>query len=153
MSKYRREETSSEDSDSEEERRKKDIKERDSFASRLKAKDESKIRKIAMPAGSGAGELQENYLSILNVQNKIIIYLWTVKAFVEVNIYHNYYELLPAAEAAKRLKIVETDTKEHLVSKLRIDSRRKYLEKREGDKVAELEADILDDEYLFEEEM
>lgn len=58
MSKYRREEISSEDSDSEEERRKKDIKERDSFASRLRAKDESKIRKIAMPAGSGAGELQ-----------------------------------------------------------------------------------------------
>lgn len=61
--------------------------------------------------------------------------------------------LLSTAEAAKRLKIVETDTREQLVSKLRIDSRRKYLEKREGDKVAELEADILDDEYLFEEEM
>lgn len=59
MSTYRREEALSEDSDSEEERRKKDIKERDSFASRLKAKDESKIRKIATPAGSGAGELQE----------------------------------------------------------------------------------------------
>lgn len=61
MSKYRREETSSEDSDSEEERRKKDIKERDSFASRLKAKDESKIRKVAMPAGSGAGKLFREY--------------------------------------------------------------------------------------------
>lgn len=56
MSKYRREETSSEDSNSEEERRKKDIQERDSFASRLRAKDESKIRKVAMPAGSGAGK-------------------------------------------------------------------------------------------------
>lgn len=56
MSKYRKEESSSENSDSEEERRKKDIKERDEFANRLKAKDESKIRKVAMPAGSGAGE-------------------------------------------------------------------------------------------------
>jgi pre-mRNA-splicing factor ATP-dependent RNA helicase DHX16 len=61
MSKYRKEETSSEDSDSEEERRKKDIKERDSFASRLRAKDESKIRKVAMPAGSGAGKLIRKY--------------------------------------------------------------------------------------------
>lgn len=56
MSKYRRKESSSEDSDSEEERRKKDIKERDEFAIRLKAKDESRIRKVAMPAGSGAGK-------------------------------------------------------------------------------------------------
>lgn len=34
---------------------------------------------------------------------------------------------------------------------LRVQSRRKYLEKRKDDKVAELEADIQDDEYLFEE--
>ncbi|KAG6796962.1 pre-mRNA-splicing factor ATP-dependent RNA helicase DHX16-like [Apis mellifera caucasica] len=111
MSKYRKEESSSENSDSEEERRKKDIKERDEFANRLKAKDESKIRKVAMPAGSGA------------------------------------------AEAAKRLKIMETDMREKLVPKLRVESRRKYLEKRKDDKVAELEADIIDDEYLFEEEI
>lgn len=56
-------------------------------------------------------------------------------------------------EAAKRLKIMETDVREKLVPKLRIESRRKYLEKRKEDKVAELEADIVDDEYLFEEEM
>jgi len=61
--------------------------------------------------------------------------------------------LLPAAEAAKRLKIMETDTKDKLIPKLRIESRRKYLEKRKEDKVAELEADILDDEYLFDENM
>lgn len=36
---------------------------------------------------------------------------------------------------------------------LRIQSRRKYLEKRKEDKVAELEADILDDEYLFDEKV
>ncbi|XP_029164898.1 pre-mRNA-splicing factor ATP-dependent RNA helicase DHX16 [Nylanderia fulva] len=95
----------------EEELRKKDIKERDSFANRLRAKDESKTRKIAMPSGSGA------------------------------------------AEAAKRLKIMEIDAKEKLVPKLRVESRRKYLEKRKEDKVAELEADILDDEYLFDEEV
>lgn len=45
----------------EEELRKKDIKERDSFANRLKAKDESKTRKIAMPSSSGAGKLQREY--------------------------------------------------------------------------------------------
>ncbi|KAI4502443.1 hypothetical protein M0802_002355 [Mischocyttarus mexicanus] len=111
MSKYRRQESSSEDSNSEEERRRKDIKERDEFANRLKAKDDTKTRKVAMPAGSGA------------------------------------------AEAAKRLKLMETDAREKLVPKLRVESRRKYLEKRKEDKVAELEADIIDDEYLFEEEI
>ena len=56
MSKYRRKESSSEDSDSEEDRRRKDIKERDEFANRLKAKDETKTRKVALPAGSGEGK-------------------------------------------------------------------------------------------------
>ncbi|KAJ8687189.1 hypothetical protein QAD02_022983 [Eretmocerus hayati] len=111
MSKYRREEDSSSE-DSEEERRKQDIKERDEFANRLKAKDESKTRKVGVPvAGSGA------------------------------------------AEAAKRLKIMEEESKEKLLPKLRVESRRKYLEKRKDDKVAELEADIMDDEYLFDEEI
>jgi pre-mRNA-splicing factor ATP-dependent RNA helicase DHX16 len=52
-------------------------------------------------------------------------------------------------EAAKRLKL-ETEDREKLVPKLRIESRRKYLEEREKIKVDELEADIRDDEYLFE---
>lgn len=43
---------------SDEEELQKDIKERDSFANRLKARDESKTRKIAMPSGSGTGKLQ-----------------------------------------------------------------------------------------------
>ncbi|XP_073823162.1 DEAH-box helicase 16 lethal (2) 37Cb [Musca autumnalis] len=53
-------------------------------------------------------------------------------------------------EAAKRLKL-ELEDRDKILPKLRIESRRKYLEKRKEDKVAELEADILDDEYLFEE--
>uniref|UniRef100_A0A182QIP3 RNA helicase n=1 Tax=Anopheles farauti TaxID=69004 RepID=A0A182QIP3_9DIPT len=53
-------------------------------------------------------------------------------------------------EAAKRLKL-ETEDRNKLLPKLREDSRRKYLEKRKEDKVAELEADIRDDEYLFPE--
>lgn len=53
-------------------------------------------------------------------------------------------------EAAKRLKL-EHDDREKLVPKLRIQSRREYLAKRKDDKVAELEADILDDEYLFDD--
>lgn len=40
-----------------------------------------------------------------------------------------------------------------MVPRLRIESRRRYLEKRKEDKVIELEADIMDDEYLFEKEM
>lgn len=54
-------------------------------------------------------------------------------------------------EAAKRLKL-EAEDRSKIIPKLRIESRRKYLEKRKGDKVAELEADIIDDEYLFQEE-
>lgn len=53
-------------------------------------------------------------------------------------------------EAAKRLKL-QLEDQDKLLPKLRIQSRRKYLEKRKEDKVAELEADILDDEYLFDE--
>ena len=48
---------------------------------------------------------------------------------------------------------MEEESKDKLIPKLRVESRRKYLEKRKEDKVAELEADIMDDEYLFEESM
>lgn len=54
-------------------------------------------------------------------------------------------------EAAKRLKL-EAEDRSKIIPKLRIESRQKYLEKRKEDKVAELEADIIDDEYLFQEE-
>ena len=54
------------------------------------------------------------------------------------------------AEAAKRLQM-EAEDRHSIIPKLRIDSRRKYLEKRKGEKMVELEADIQDDEYLFDE--
>ncbi|KAG8229443.1 hypothetical protein J437_LFUL010790, partial [Ladona fulva] len=53
-------------------------------------------------------------------------------------------------DAAKRLENNAKD-REKIVPRLREESRRKYLEKRKEDKVAELEADIIDDEYLFED--
>ncbi|XP_013188869.2 pre-mRNA-splicing factor ATP-dependent RNA helicase DHX16 isoform X1 [Amyelois transitella] len=53
-------------------------------------------------------------------------------------------------EAAKRLKL-EAEDRDKILPKLRVQSRRKYLEKRKDDKVVELEADIADDEYLFDE--
>lgn len=55
------------------------------------------------------------------------------------------------AEAAKRLQM-EAEDKANIIPKLRVESRRKYLEKRKGDKITELEADIFDDEYLFDEQ-
>ncbi|XP_046445714.1 pre-mRNA-splicing factor ATP-dependent RNA helicase DHX16-like [Daphnia pulex] len=55
------------------------------------------------------------------------------------------------AEAAKRLQM-EAEDKASVIPKLRVESRRKYLEKRKGDKINELEADIFDDEYLFDEQ-
>ncbi|XP_002734191.1 pre-mRNA-splicing factor ATP-dependent RNA helicase DHX16-like [Saccoglossus kowalevskii] len=51
-------------------------------------------------------------------------------------------------EAQKRLKM-ETEDRKKIIPDLRKSSRRKYLEKREVDKLEELEADIADDEYLF----
>lgn len=56
----------------------------------------------------------------------------------------NVYE-----KAAKSLKL-ESKDREKMVPALRIQSRRNYLEKRKDDKLQELEADIQDDEYLFE---
>jgi pre-mRNA-splicing factor ATP-dependent RNA helicase DHX16 len=47
---------------------------------------------------------------------------------------------------------METEDKASVIPKLRVESRRKYLEKRKGDKITELEADIFDDEYLFDEQ-
>ncbi|KAK3922630.1 Pre-mRNA-splicing factor ATP-dependent RNA helicase DHX16 [Frankliniella fusca] len=54
-------------------------------------------------------------------------------------------------EAAKRIKM-EKGNLEKLIPSLRVESRRKYLEKRKDDKIAELEADIQDDEMLFDED-
>ncbi|KAK7077368.1 putative pre-mRNA-splicing factor ATP-dependent RNA helicase dhx16 [Halocaridina rubra] len=54
-------------------------------------------------------------------------------------------------EAAKRLQM-EKEDRVKILPKLRVDSRRKYLVKRKDDKLKELEEDIIDDEYLFEEE-
>ena len=51
-------------------------------------------------------------------------------------------------EAAKRLA-QEKEDREKMVPELRKQSRRQYLVKRKEDKIAELEADIIDDEYLF----
>ncbi|TMW45207.1 hypothetical protein DOY81_009714 [Sarcophaga bullata] len=102
--------SSSEEIDSEEESRRRDLKERDEFAERLKKKDEGRTRKVLESSSS----------------RKVI------------------------EEAAKRLKL-EHEDRDKILPQLRIQSRRKYLEKRKEDKVAELEADILDDEYLFDD--
>lgn len=100
---------SSSDSDSVEESRLKDLKERDEFATRLRKRDEEKVKKITETSSKRSYE-----------------------------------------EAAKRLKL-EAEDREKLLPKLRVQSRRKYLQKRKDDKVVELEDDIADDEYLFEE--
>ncbi|XP_074655901.1 pre-mRNA-splicing factor ATP-dependent RNA helicase DHX16-like isoform X2 [Tubulanus polymorphus] len=51
-------------------------------------------------------------------------------------------------EAAKRLQLENEDRKK-IVPQLRKESRRDYLKKRQAEKVDALEADIVDDEYLF----
>ena len=51
-------------------------------------------------------------------------------------------------EAQKRLVMAQEDQRK-MIPELRKKSRRDYLKKREVDKVEELEADIVDEEYLF----
>merc|ERR1719376_2056498 len=53
-------------------------------------------------------------------------------------------------DAAKRLH-QETMDREKILPKIRIESRRKYLEKREADKLRELADDVADDEFLFDD--
>jgi len=53
-------------------------------------------------------------------------------------------------EAAKRLQQEQAD-KEKMIPELRIKSRRDYLVKRKEDKLQELELDIMDDDFLFDE--
>lgn len=53
-------------------------------------------------------------------------------------------------EAARRLQL-EKEGRTKALPKLRVESRRKYLVKRKDDKIRELEADIQDDEYLFDD--
>lgn len=105
MSENRKEENPCRESDIKRKLRKEDLKKRDEFSERLKARDESKKRKTTVPpAGS------------------------------------------------KRLIIKEdAASQEKHVSKLRTESRRKYLEKRKEDKVSELEQDIIDEKNLFDE--
>lgn len=47
---------------------------------------------------------------------------------------------------------LEKEDREKVLPDLRVESRRKYLEKRKDDKMRELAGDIADDEYLFDEE-
>lgn len=57
-----------------------------------------------------------------------------------------------AAEASKRLKISDSKDTDHLMDKLRYESRKDYLAKRKEDKTYELEALVRDDEVLFGKE-
>lgn len=85
----------------------KDIEERDEFAERVRARDDSNTKR--------KGDQQS-------------------KKMLE--------------EAAKRLKLEKEDRKK-IIPKLREESRQVYLKTREEDKLAELEQEIADEEYLF----
>lgn len=120
-SKKRRASSSSDDSeDSLEQERKKDLKERDEFANRLKDKDKERTRNVARPQGSSG-----QYKKRMNKINKKSM----------------KFRLFFLLEGRGSNKVD--------IEKLRLESRRKYLAKRKDDKISELEADIIDDEYLF----
>ena len=50
------------------------------------------------------------------------------------------------------MKLENEKDRAELIPRLRVESRRQYLKKRTVDKVTELEQDLADDEYLFNEE-
>lgn len=54
-------------------------------------------------------------------------------------------------EAAARLKM-EKEDKKALLPKLRKEARERYLEKRQEDKLIDLEMEIADEEYLFSDQ-
>lgn len=117
--------------DSAEDERRKDLKERDEFANRLRKKDEGHTRKVA-EVSVFSGYLYDFYSRLP----------WFSQASGKKGF----------EEAAKRLKM-ELEDRDKIVPNLRVQSRRTYLEKRKEDKVTELEADIADDEYLFNDEV
>lgn len=78
--------------------------------------------------------------------------VFKVNEMLMYNLLINWLDKKAYEEAAKRLKLENEREKEMVIPRLRIESRRKYLEKRKDDKVTELEADIIDDEYLFDAE-
>jgi len=78
-----------------------------------------------------------------------MVFMFSEKMY---NLLINWLDKKAYEEAAKRLKLENEREKEMVIPRLRIESRRKYLEKRKDDKVTELEADIIDDEYLFDAE-
>lgn len=118
--------TESNSEDEAEKERIRDLKERDEFSERLKKKDKEKQRNI-VSGGKGS------FISYASITFK------TIFSYVGFD------------EASKRLQL-ETEDRQSIVPRLRIESRRKYLVKRKGDKLAELEADIYDEEYLFADE-
>lgn len=115
-----------------------DRKERDEFAERLKKKDKERTRNIAIPRSGKFKFVREIRNWSAELQQKCVCVCRLDKKAYE--------------EAAKRLKLENAREKETIIPRLRIESRRKYLEKRKDYKVVELEANILDDEYLFDAE-
>lgn len=127
----RRKYSSSSSEDSEEERRKKENKDIKDFSERLKAKVS-----IYRHVNSKLSVIVNNCLPQDEEKTRKVVTASTSKSY---------------EEAAKRLKL-EMDDKDKIVPQLRVQSRREYLAKRKEDKVQELEADIIDDEFLFKEE-
>lgn len=111
-----------------------DRKERDAFSERVKERDKEHTRKVA--SRSGTWQLHLVLISFLYPLQNVI----------------NFLDKSAYEEAAKRLKLQTEKDRGRLIPKLRIESRRQYLKKRKEDKVTELEQDLRDDEFLFEED-
>lgn len=73
----------------------------------------------------------------------------TIGAFDLIRV--RYYLDKAYEEAAARLKM-EKEDKKALLPKLRKEARERYLEKRQEDKLIDLEMEIADEEYLFSDQ-
>ena len=71
-------------------------------------------------------------------------YQWKLEIFF----FFFFYKIIQAARRLQQEKLDREDT----LDEIRKQSRRAYLKKREEQKVQELEDDIADDEFLFNEE-
>ena len=79
-----------------------------------------------------------NLDSLLCLFISIYLFFWT-----NFLLYKQAYE-----EAAKRLQL-EREGRQNIIPDLRKKSRRDYYKKRNKDKLDDLEAEIIDEEYLF----
>ena len=116
-----------------------DLKERDAFAQRMLEKDKAKQDKRK---GIVSKSDKKGFEEVGLVSQASTFYQWKLEILIFC------FKIIQAARRLQQEKLDREDT----LDEIRKQSRRAYLKKREEQKVQELEDDIADDEFLFNEE-